>query len=156
MMKKTVLFCALLTVAAVAVAADNSIGTWKIDAAKSTVGPGVSPFKSLTVVRTASSGGVDVAVKGERADGSKVDSHYVAKYDGKEVPVKGTGLPYDTVSVTQTDADHLTDHRTKKGSKYSATGHFTVAKDGKSAVLDVSGSGADGKPFTSKSVYVRQ
>ena len=155
-MKKTVLFCALFAVAAVAAAADNSIGTWKIDAAKSTVGPGISPFKSLTVVRTAVSGGADVAVKGERADGSKVDSHYVAKYDGKEVAVTGSGLPYDTIAVTQADADHLTDHRTKKGGKYNATGHYTVAKDGKSAVLEVTGTGADGKPFTSKSVYVRQ
>ncbi len=156
MRKGLTLVFALVAMTATAFAADNSIGTWKMDVAKSTQAPGMSPVKTLTVVRKAVDGGVETTVTGEREDGSKIDTSYRAKYDGKEVTLTGSGLPYDTLSLTQVDANTFTDHRAKKGSAYKATGRFTVSKDGKSAVLEVTGTGADGKPFKTKSVLVKQ
>ena len=158
MRKSLTVVLALLFVSAVASAAgDNTIGTWKFDTAKSVQAPGLSPIKTLTVVRTAASGGgVETSIKGEREDGSKVETSYTGKYDGKEVTLTGPGLPYDTVALTQVDANTVTDHRTKKGGVYVADGRFTVSKDGKTATLEVKGTGPDGKPFTSKSVYTKQ
>ena len=87
MRKSLTVVLALLIVSAVASAAgDNTIGTWKFDTAKSVQAPGLSPVKTLTVVRKAASGGgVDTSVKGEREDGSKIETSYTGKYDGKEV-----------------------------------------------------------------------
>jgi hypothetical protein len=155
-MRNTLVMCALLAIAGIASAADNSIGTWVADAAKSLAAPGMSPIKNMTVVRAAIPGGADVTVKGLRADGTKIDAHYAVKYDGKAVAIAGTGLAYDTISITQVDANTLSDHRRKQGNQYNAAGRFTVAKDGKTAELNVSGTDADGRPFISKTVYTRQ
>src|SRR4051794_38488202 len=157
MRKSLTVVLAMLIAAAVASAAgDNTIGTWKFDAAKSVQAPGLSPIKTLTVVRKAAAGGIETVIKGEREDGSKIATSYSGKYDGKDIAVTGAGLPYDTMSLTQVDANTITDHRSKKGGSYVGEGRFTVAADGKSATLEVKGTGADGKPFTSKSVYTKQ
>jgi hypothetical protein len=145
---------AMTAMAALALCADNTLGTWKVNAAKSKAAPGTSPIKSLTVVREAAGDAVKVTVKGEREDNSKIDVSYTAKYDGKDVTVSGSGLPYDTVAIKQVDANTLTDVRSKKGGSYKATGQFTVS--GKTATLTTKGTGADGKPFTATSVYDKQ
>src|SRR2546430_7155782 len=113
---------ATAAIAAVAFCADNTLGTWKLDPEKSKAPAGQSPIKSLTVVREALGDAVKVTVKGERQDGSKIDVNYTAKYDGKEVMVSGSGLPYDTLQLKQVDANTLTDIRSKKGGTYKGTG----------------------------------
>jgi hypothetical protein len=152
----TVVLALLVAATFASAAADNTIGTWKFDSAKSVQAPGLSPIKSLTVVRKVSAGGIETTIKGEREDGSKIETSYTGKYDGKEITLTGAGLPYDTMTLTQVDANTVTDHRTKKGGSYVADGRYTVSKDGKTATLEVKGTGPDGKPFTSKSVYTRQ
>ena len=87
---------AVLAMAAIAFGADNTLGTWKRDAAKSKSAAGTSPITNLTVTREAADGGVKISAKGERADGSKIDTVTIAKYDGKEVAVTGTGFTWDT------------------------------------------------------------
>ena len=66
-------------------------------------------------------------MKGEREDKSKIDVSYTAKYDGKEVTVSGSGLPYDTIAIKQVDANTLTDVRSKKGGTYKGTGRWVVS-----------------------------
>ena len=136
--------------------ADNTIGTWKMNPAKSKTPAGQSKITSLTVVREASGDSVKVTVKGEREDKSKIDASYKATYNGKDVAVAGTGLPYDTLAIKQVDENTLTDVRTKKGGTYKGTGRFVVSHGGKTATLTTRGTGADGKPFTSSSVYDKQ
>jgi hypothetical protein len=78
-----------------AFAADNSLGTWKLNMEKSKFTPS-APVKSLTASREASDDGVKVTMTGERADGTPINGSYTAKYDGKEYPVTGartTALP---------------------------------------------------------------
>ncbi len=144
---------ATVAMAAVAFCADNTLGTWKLNAAKSKPAAGVSPIKNSTVVRVAAGVGVTTSVKGERTDGTKIEASYTAKYDGKPVKVSGSGLAYDTLALKQVDADTVTDIRSKKGGKYAATGTFAVSKDGKSATLSTKGTGADGKPFEAMTAY---
>ena len=58
---------AVLAITAVAaLGADNSIGTWKVNVAKSKYTPAPFPLKSLTSVREAVSGGVKVTNTGEQ------------------------------------------------------------------------------------------
>ncbi len=147
---------ATVAMAAVAFCADNTLGTWKLNAAKSKAAAGQSPIKSLTVMRVAAGDAVKVSVKGEREDGAKIDAGYTAKYGGKAVKMTGSGLPYDTLALKQVDADTVTDTRSKKGGKYKGTGTFAVAKDGKSATLSTKGTGADGKPFEAMTAYDKQ
>ena len=151
---RTALALALIT--AGAFCADNTLGTWKLNPDKSKPPAGQSRITSLTVVREAAGDGVNVTVKGEREDKSKIDVSYTAKYDGKDVAVSGSGLPYDTVAIKQVDANTLTDVRSKKGGKYKGTGRFVVSKDGKTATLSTKGTGEDGKPFAGTTAYEKQ
>ena len=64
---------AVLAITAVAaLGADNSIGTWKVNVAKSKYTPAPFPVKSLTSVREAAPDGVKVTNTGER-DGSSIN-----------------------------------------------------------------------------------
>jgi hypothetical protein len=147
---------AMAAIAASAFGADNTLGTWKLNAEKSKAPAGQSKITSLIITREASGDGVKVTGKGEREDKSKIDISYTTKYDGKPVTVTGSGLPYDTVAIKQVDANTLTDVRSKKGGTYKGTGRFVVSNDGKTATLTTKGTGAGGKPFTGATVYEKQ
>jgi hypothetical protein len=147
---------AVLTMAATALAADNTLGTWKLNAAKSKPAASISPLTNLTLTREATDGGVKVSAKGERADGTKVDTTTVVKYDGKAVDVKGAGSAWDTVSAKQPTANTLTEERTKKGGKYHTTARTVISDDGKMLTTTSEGTGADGKPFSAVLVFDKQ
>lgn len=150
------IICAMAAFAAVAFCADNTLGVWKLNAAKSKFPAGQSPITSLTATREVVGDAIKTTVKGERADKSKIDVSYTTKRDGKEVAVIGSGLPYDTVAMTVVDDNTITDVRTKKGTSYKSTGKFMVSNGGKTGTLTVTGTGADGKPTNSISVYDKQ
>ncbi len=63
------MFGVLITVTG-AFAADNSLGTWKLNMEKSKFTPS-APVKSLSPTREASDGGVKVTTTGERAEGPR-------------------------------------------------------------------------------------
>ncbi len=64
MFSRALVICAIATVAAFG--ADNSLGTWKMNPAKSKYTPAPLPLKSYTVTREAAPGGVKVTIAGER------------------------------------------------------------------------------------------
>ena len=135
--------------------ADNSIGTWKRNVAKSKSTPSMpNPIKSLTTVREASDGGVKVTSTGERQDGTAINSSYTVKYDGKEYPV--TGAPWDTISVKQVDANTFTSEAKKTGGKYHSKGRMVISKDGKTMTLTTKGTNAEGKPSSGTLIYEKQ
>jgi hypothetical protein len=88
-----------------AFAADNSLGTWKLNMDKSKFSP-AAPVKSLTTTREASDGGVKATTTGQQADGTSINANFTAKYDGKEYPA--AGAPYDIVAIKQVNANTLT------------------------------------------------
>jgi len=147
---------AVLAMAAIAFGADNTLGSWMYNAGKSKAAPGVSPITNLTVMREAADGGAKTSVKGERADGSKIDNSYTAKYDGKEVAVTGTGLTWDTTAIRQVNANTITEERSKKGGKYHSTVRTVVSTDGKRMTSTSKGTGADGKAFTAVAIFDKQ
>jgi len=143
----------LALIASAAFAADNTLGTWKLNMEKSKFSP-VTPVKSLTSIREASDGGVKVTTTGEQADGTAINASYAAKYDGNESPV--TGAPYDTISIKQINAKTLTFTQKKKDGKYSVTGRTVVSKDGKTMTSAIKGINADGKAYSGTMVWDKQ
>jgi hypothetical protein len=148
-------FIALAIATVAAFGADNTLGTWKLNVAKSTYTPGPMPIKSLTVIREASDGGVKQTTTGERSDGTAVQAAYTAKYDGKDVHVTGNSQ-YDTIAIKQVNANTLTDERKKITGPYKATGRTVVSNGGKTMTTTTKGTNADGKEFTQVLVLEKQ
>ena len=149
-MRKLILAVAVTVIAAFG--ADNSLGTWKLNVAKSKYSPAPMPLKSLTSTREAADGGVKVTNVGERTDGA-INASFTAKYDGSPAAVTGTGAPYDTISIKQVNANEFTDERKKTGGSYHAAGHVKISKDGKTMTWTSTGIDANGKKMKAKFVY---
>ena len=149
------LFVTVAITALGAFAADNTLGAWKLNMAKSKFNPAPGPVKSLTSTREAADGGVKVSTTGEQANGTPINSGYTAKYDGKETSVSGNA-PYDKIAIKQVNANTLTATLKKSDGKYRATGHTVVSKDGKTMTTTTRGTNADGKAFTNVMVYDKQ
>jgi hypothetical protein len=153
MFSRALAVLAITTVAALG--ADNSIGTWKVNIAKSEYTPAPMPLKSLTSVREAVPDGVKVTTTGERTDGA-VNSSYTAKYDGSWAEVTGTGSPYDSISIKQVDANTLTYEAKQTSGKYHASGRTVISSDGKTMTTMAKGTDANGAPMTLTLVYDKQ
>ena len=154
MLSRTVPVMALACMAALG--ADNTLGTWKVNIAKSTYTPGPIPLKSYMMVREAAPGGVKVTITGERTDGTPINATYTAKFDGSATPVSGSGTLYDTMAIKQVDANTITYEAKNGKTKYHATGRITVSSDGKAMTTDVKGTDPDGKAMTIALVYEKQ
>ena len=140
-------------------AADNSLGTWKRNIAKSTYdqgNPPANPIVEQITVREAAPGGVKVMSKGKRKDGTPVTSTTVFKYDGTPTAVTGTGLSFDSSSVKQIDDNTFAVESKKIGGKYHTTGRAVVSKDGKTTTLKNKGTDAEGKPIAFTVIYDKQ
>ncbi len=136
-----------------AFAADNSLGAWKLNMEKSKFTPS-APVKSLTSTREASDDGVKVTTTGERADGTPINASYTAKYDGKDYPV--SGAPYDTIAITQVNANTFTYKQKNTGNKYSATGRSVISRSGQTMTNTSKGTDAQGNATSSTMVYDKQ
>ena len=151
-----ILLVGILAAAVAAPAADNSLGTWKLNLGKSRFTPAPFPYKTLTMVREASDGGVKTTVTAERIDRTRMNITYTVKYDGAAVVVQGTGYPSDTISMMQLDANTFTSERRKPGGKYHTTGRFVISNGGKTMTNTLTGTDADGKPMAATIIYDRQ
>src|SRR5215475_6716692 len=89
-------FCTVILFAQ-APAAKNMVGTWKLDAAKSTYSPGPTP-KSQVATLEAVEGGMKVVSDRVEADGKMTHFEWSAKFDGKDGAVTGDA-GRDAVSV---------------------------------------------------------
>ena len=155
MKTRTIVLTLALCFVAVAVcfAADASMmGIWKLNEAKSKVGPGAP--KNNIVVYEAAGDDVNVTIDGTDKDGKPTHTKWTGKFDGKDYPV--TGDPNsDTRSVTKVD-DHTYGFNVKKGGKVTTSGRIVVAADGKSRTVTTTGTDANGDKITSTAVYDKQ
>jgi hypothetical protein len=138
--------------AAVALAADAFVGTWKLNEAKSKVSSG-GP-KNTTVVYEAAGDSIKVTTDGTDAQGKPAHSEWTGKFDGKDYPVSGDSTA-DVRAYTKVN-DHTLTFENKKGGKVGLSGRITVSADGKTRTVHISGTGPDGKKFTSTAVYDKQ
>ena len=140
-----------LMAAAVCFAANAHIGTWKLNEAKSKMPAGMG--KNSTVTYTEQGDKIKVTIDGTDKDGKAFHSVWVGKWDGKAYPVKDNptfnAIGYRVVN------DHTNYIQALKDGKVIWSGTITVAKDGKSRTVNIHGTDANGKKFTSKAVYDR-
>ena len=148
-------FTVLTLTGVAAIAADHTIGTWKLNAEKSKYAGAPMPVKSLMLNREAYDGGVKQTTTGEQTDGTAIKASYAAKYDGKDVQVTGNS-PYDTIAIRRVNDNTLTDSRKKTGGKYQATSRMVVSNGGKTMTATTTGINADGKEFTAVFMYDKQ
>src|SRR6266849_1021151 len=95
------MFAVLFAGVAVCLAADDpSMGTWKLDEAKSKIAAGMP--KNTAVVYEAAGDSVKVTVDGVGADGKPSHNEWTGKLDGKDYPVTGDSS-VDTRSYKRID-----------------------------------------------------
>jgi hypothetical protein len=138
--------------AAVCVAADPLIGTWKLNEAKSKLDP--EGPKNHTVVYKAAGDKVNITVDGTDPEGKATHNQWTGKFDGKDYPVTGEAAS-DARSYTKVN-DRTVDFTAKKGGKTVGTGRIVVSVDGKSRTVTVSGTNPKGKKFKTTAVYDKQ
>lgn len=146
-------FAVLFAAASACLAADDaSMGTWKLNEAKSKFSPGAP--KNTTVVYEAAGDSVKVTVDGVGADGKPSHNEWTGKFDGKDYPVTGDSNA-DTRSYKRVDA-HTLKLTNKKGDKVAMSGTATVSADGKTRTVVISGTDESGKKVTATAVYDKQ
>ena len=146
-------FAVLFAAASACLAADDaSMGTWKLNEAKSKFSPGAP--KNTTVVYEAAGDSVKVTVDGVGADGKPSHNEWTGKFDGKDYPVTGDSNA-DTRSYKRVDA-HTLKLTNKKGDKVTMSGTAAVSADGKTRTVTISGTDASGKKVSATAVYDKQ
>lgn len=141
MRKLAFVICAILFVAPALLAADNYLGTWTLNVAKSKYDPGPAAKSQTTLLESVSGGGLKEVGDRVNADGSKTHWEWSAKYDGKDYPVMGDPSR-DTVALKRVD-DNTLEVTNKKGGQIANTMKIVVAKDGRSRTNE--SRGRDGK-----------
>jgi hypothetical protein len=121
--------------------ADATVGTWKLNLAKTKYNAGQAP-KSTTLVIEAAGQGVKLTSNTVLADGSARKISYTATYDGKDAAVTGTP-DYDTISLTKTA--NGSEGSRKKAGKVLQTFTRVVSADGKTMTVTSTGTNAAGK-----------
>jgi len=139
-------------------AADPSVGTWKLNLAKSTYSPDPPPMSSTIVIEPSGDNGVKVNVETINAKGAKITISYSANYDGKEYPFNQSGpgaATNQTVVFKQIDPQPV--ERTNYiAGKPAGKEFWVVSKDGKVRTVTQTGTTADGKPIHNVLVQDRQ
>lgn len=138
--------------ATVCLAADGFMGTWKLNEAKSKIGPGAP--KNSTVVYEAAGDSIKVTIDGTGGDGKPLHSEWTGQFDGKDYPV--TGDPSTDMRSFKKVDDHTLMVTQKKGDKVTTTAKIVLSADGKSRTVTATGTDASGKNVSSTAVYDKQ
>ncbi|TMP90214.1 MAG: hypothetical protein E6L07_14880 [Verrucomicrobia bacterium] len=140
----------LLTTTAATFAANALMGAWKLNEGKSKFPPGAT--KNTLVTYTPAKGDmVKCAVDGVDKDGKPIRWTWVGKFDGKPYQIKGSPS-FDTLTYKPVN-DRTNETTAAKAGKVVMTGTITVAKDGKSRLVKLTGTDANGKKFTEMTYY---
>lgn len=145
---------ALVSFGAALYAADNNIGTWKLNVAKSKYDPGPAPKSATLKIEAWGEDGVKFSSDGMDAEGKPTHFDFQAKYDGKDVVVKGNP-DFDMLAYKRVDANTL-EVTTKRAGKVAGTGKVTVSKDGKTRTVTQMGTNAKGEKINNVMVYDKQ
>jgi hypothetical protein len=146
----------VLALAAIAFAADDPFtGTWKLNVAKSKFNPGPPP-QSSTITFEPQDRGFKFVGDGVNSDGKAIHQEGSVKFDGKDYPVTGAGVPPDmTIAVRMIDT-HTRDFVGKRGGKEGQRGQDVISKDGKTLTRTTKGQNAQGQKYNNVLVYDKQ
>ena len=146
-------FGALVFLTAVAMAADNWIGTWKLDSSKSKFSPGPAP-KAQVLKFLETKDGIQLISDGILADDTTTHGTYTSHFDGKDVPWTGNA-DADTASPMKVN-DNTYDNTWKRDGKATMMAKVTVSADGKILTVIQTGTNAKGQAVKNTAVYTRQ
>ena len=155
MKTRTVVLTVALCFVAVAVclAADaDMMGTWKLNEAKSKIGPGAA--KNSSVVYEAAGDSIKVTVDGIDGAGKPAHNEWTGKFDGKDYPL--TGDPTADTRTYKKINDNTAELTNKKDGKVVLSGRIVVSADGKTRTVTASGTDANGKKIKSTTLYDKQ
>jgi hypothetical protein len=140
----------LLTATAATFAVNALMGTWKLNEGKSKFAPGAT--KNTTVTYAPAKGDmVKCTVDGVDQAGKPIRWTWVGKFDGKPYEIKGSPS-FDMLTYNPVN-DRTNKTTATKAGKVVMTGTITVAKDGKSRVVRLTGTDANGQKFTDMTYY---
>ena len=148
----------LLTLAALFVSvtvcsAQNAhMGTWKLNEAKSKIGPGAP--KNSTVVYEAAGDSIKVTVDGVDGEGNPTHSEWTGKFDGKYYPV--TGDPNSDTRAYRKINNHTLALTGKRGGKITLSGRIVVSANGRTRNVSTTVTNAQGKRATTRAVYDKE
>jgi hypothetical protein len=147
------LVVSMLMLGTSAQAADNQVGTWKLDLAKSKYSPGPPP-KESTLKIEAQADGLKFTIDSIDAEGKAVHMEFSPKYDGKDYPTTGMAAA-DSITLKKVN-DHTIEIVNKKGGTPLITTKSVVSKDGKTRTSTQKGKNAKGQDVSNTAVYNRQ
>jgi hypothetical protein len=135
-----------------AVAGENWVGTWKLNAAKSKLA--ATGIRAATLKFEATPAGIKLTSDGTDAEGKPMHGGYTSKFDGKDVAWSGNPLA-DTASPKKID-DNNYENVWKQGGKATVTASVSVSADGKTLTVTQNGKDPKGVAVTSVAVYDKQ
>ena len=135
----------------VSLAQNPSMGTWKLNEAKSKFSSGAT--KNTTVVYSPAGDNTLVTTDGTTGDGKPAHTEWTGKFDGKDYPL--TGDPSADSRSYKVINPHTMEFANKKDGKVTTSGKIVVSPDGKSRTVTVSGALA-GTKVTGTAVYDKQ
>jgi len=135
---------------------DPSIGSWKLNVAKSKFTPG-PPIKGDTRSYEVQDGWLIVTTETTAANGDRTGVRFAAKFDGKEYPQIGRFAP--TVAlISYQPVDKRTLKYTVKDTagKVTSTNTRTVSADGKTMTIEQKSTEASGRPVLNVELFELQ
>ena len=138
----------------VVLAADNWIGTWKLNVAKSKYSPGPAPKSSMLKV-SSSEGGMTAITDGVDAQGKPTHTEIMSKFDGKDYALKGAAAANTTRAYKRID-DNTFEFAVKVDGKATVTVRNGVSRDGKTQTATVTGKNAQGQDVHNTLVLEKQ
>jgi hypothetical protein len=145
---------AVLVSGATVLAADNWLGTWKLNVAKSKFVPGPPPQHMTIQYEAAADGGIKFTGDGVNGQGKATHLEYAARFDGTDVA--WTGNPNaDSAAPKRIDANRY-ENVWKKDGQAVVTITATVSADGKTLTIIQRGKDAKGQVMDMTEVFERQ
>jgi hypothetical protein len=138
----------------VVLAADEWLGTWKLNLAKSKFNPPELAPKSQTVVRESVDGGLKTVVDEVNAQGKPVRTEYIVKMNNQDQPLSGSA-DADTIVLQRLDDEYFQTTWKLKG-EVMIQGSTLVSKDRKTLTTTLFGKDAQGRKIGHVTVYDRQ
>lgn len=135
---------------------DPSIGTWKLNVAKSKFTPG-PPIKGDTRSYEVAEGWLIVTTETIQPDGNRTGVRFAAKFDGKQYPQIGRFAP--TVAlITYEPVDRRTLKYTVRDTsgKVTSTNSRIVSADGKTMTIEQHTTDAQGRAVVNVELFERQ
>jgi hypothetical protein len=126
------------------------MGTWKIDKAKSNLGPHLPEYN--TVVYETVGDKVKITGDGTDKDGNPIHNEWTGKFDGKDYAV--TGDPTSDMRSYKKISDRVLKMTVKKDGKVTIIGRVIVSANRKSRTVFTSD--VSTKDVRSRSVYDKQ